>query len=80
MAGSADDLFLQISGPGTTAWPAGLALCIADEAAARAALADDKSLQMAITTLLAHVSGIRLSLVMSPSRQDQPAILRLGGN
>jgi histidine phosphotransferase ChpT len=78
LAGDVDDLFLRISGR-TALWPTGLALCVADETAARAALSEARSLQMAITTLLAHAGGIRLSMLLPPAGQDQPAILRLGG-
>lgn len=78
LAGTADDLLIRISGP-AAAWPAGLALCVVDETATRAALTEASSLQMAITALLAHVLGVRLSLLVPPAMLNQPAILRLGG-
>ncbi len=78
LAGTVDDLLVRISGPGA-AWPAGLALCVVDETATRAALTEAGSLQMGITALLAHGLGVRLSLLMPPATVNQPAILRLGG-
>ena len=78
LAGTADDLLVRISGP-AAAWPAGLALCVVDETATRAALTEASSLQMGITALLAHGLGVRLSLLMPPATLPQPAILRLGG-
>ncbi len=78
LAGSADDLFLRIAGP-AAAWPAGMAACVVDEAAARAAMAGDRGMQMPLTTLLAHASGIRLSFLLASSSQTTPPILRLGG-
>ncbi|MDR3529498.1 MAG: histidine phosphotransferase family protein [Rhodopila sp.] len=78
LAGSADDLFIRIAGP-AAAWPAGMALCFADEMAARSALMEQRSLQMALTALLARAAGIRLSLLLSPTAETEPAILRLGG-
>ena len=78
LAGSADDLFVRITGA-KAAWPAGIALCLADETEARSALTELRSLQMALTALLAHAARIRLSLVLSPTARDEPAILRLGG-
>jgi histidine phosphotransferase ChpT len=83
LAGSADDLFLQIAGPGA-AWPTGMAVCAVDQAAAVAAITDaamtgSDSVQMPLTTLLAHASGVRLSLLLSSSGRAEPAMLRLGG-
>jgi hypothetical protein len=78
LAGEPDDLFVRISGP-VAAWPTGTAVCLVDEAEARSALTDGRSLQMALTALLAHAAGIRLSVVMSPTARNKPAILRLGG-
>lgn len=78
LAGTADDLFLRIVGPGA-AWSAGMAECIVDEAAARAALAGGPGVQMPLTMLLAHAAGVRLSFLMAGSGQAQPPILRLGG-
>jgi hypothetical protein len=83
LAGSADDLFLQISGS-RAGWPGGMALCAVDQAAAVAAISDAAttgigSVQMPLTTLLAHASGVRLSLLFSSSSRSEPPILRLGG-
>ena len=78
LAGDPDDLFIRISGPGA-AWPAGIALCLANEVEARSALTERHSLQMAVTALLAHAVGIRLSLLIPPAARTEPAILRLGG-
>jgi hypothetical protein len=83
LAGSADDLFLQITGPGA-GWPAGLAVCVVDQAAAVAAITDaaitgSDSVQMPLTTLLAHASGVRLSLLLASSGRAEPPMLRLGG-
>jgi histidine phosphotransferase ChpT len=78
LAGTPDDLFVRIAGP-RAAWPAGLALCLADETDARSALTEPRSLQMAMAALLAHAAGIRLSALLSPTNQHEPAILRLGG-
>jgi histidine phosphotransferase ChpT len=77
LAGEPDDLFVRISGP-VAAWPNGTAVCLVDESEARSALTDGRSLQMALTALLAHAAGIRLSVVMSPTARNKPAILRLG--
>jgi histidine phosphotransferase ChpT len=78
VAGQADDLFVRIAGP-AAAWSTGMAVCLSDEAEARSALTDGRSLQMALTALLAHAAGIRLSVVLSPTARNEPAILRLGG-
>ena len=78
LAGSPDDLFVRITGR-AAAWPDGIAVCLADETEARSALTEQRSLQMALTALLAHAAGIRLSLVLSPTAHHEPAILRLGG-
>jgi histidine phosphotransferase ChpT len=65
LAGSAGDLFIAIGGP-KAAWPAGFAACLADEAAAFAALTSARALQMPLTALLAHGLGLRLSMLMAP--------------
>lgn len=78
LAGVPDDLFVRIAGP-AAAWPAGMAVCLSDEAEARSALTAWRNPQMALTALLAHESGIRLSVLLSPTAQNDPAILRLGG-
>jgi hypothetical protein len=77
LAGTADDLFVRITGP-AAAWPIGMAVCLFDESEARSALTEWRHPQMAVTALLAHESGIRLSLVIAPTRGNEPAILRLG--
>ena len=78
LAGSADDLFIRIAGP-TAGWPPGLALCLADVEAARAALTEPAVVQMGVTALLAHAAGCRLSVLMSPRPGAEPPMLRLGG-
>jgi histidine phosphotransferase ChpT len=77
LVGESEDLFVGIDGP-SAAWPAGTALCLANEAEAQSALADGRDLQMAVTALLAHAAGIRLSALLAPTTQQEPAILRLG--
>jgi hypothetical protein len=78
LAGAPSDLFIRIAGP-AAAWPAGMGLCLANEAEAQAALADGQTLQMAVMALLARVSGIRLSAMFPSATSAEPAILRLGG-
>ena len=78
LAGEPDDLFVRITGQAAS-WPIGTAVCLVDETEARSALIDGRNLQMALTALLAHAAGIRLSVVMSPTARNKPAILRLGG-
>jgi hypothetical protein len=78
LAGTIDDLFVRIDGP-TAAWPAGMALCLAQEAEAQSAFTDGRNLQMAVTASLAHATAMRLSALISPAGQFEPAILRLGG-
>jgi histidine phosphotransferase ChpT len=78
LAGAPHDLFVRIAGP-AAAWPAGMAVCLANETEAQSTLIEGRSLQMALTALLAHAFGIRLSVVLAPTAQDRPAILRLGG-
>jgi histidine phosphotransferase ChpT len=84
LAGSADDLFLQIAGVGA-AWPAGMAVCAVDEGAAVTAITDAAmtgagGVQMPLTALLAHTSGVRLSfLLSSSSSRGEPPMLRVGG-
>lgn len=78
LAGAAGDLFIRIAGP-AAAWPTGMAVCLSDETEARSALTEWRSLQMALTALFAHAAGIRLSVLLSPSTRNEPAILRLGG-
>jgi hypothetical protein len=78
LAGAIDDLFVRIDGP-TAAWPAGMALCLAQEAEAQSALTDGRDLQMAVTASLAHATDIRLSALIAPAGHIEPAILHLGG-
>jgi hypothetical protein len=77
LAGEAEDLFVRIAGR-EAAWPPGMALCLADEAEAQAALTDGRNVQMALTALLAHATGIRLSALIPPFSEGVPVILRLG--
>jgi hypothetical protein len=78
LAGAADDLFVRITGPIAT-WPTGMAVCLSNESEARSALTEWRNPQMALTALLAHEAGIRLSVLISPTERNEPAILRLGG-
>jgi hypothetical protein len=78
LAGEPGDLFVRIAGP-AAAWPAGMAICLSDETAARSALIELRSLQLALTALLAHAAGIRLSVLLSPAARNEPPILLLGG-
>jgi histidine phosphotransferase ChpT len=78
LAGTPEDLFVRIAGP-AAAWPTGMATCLSDETEARSALTEWRSLQMALTALLAHAAGIRLSVLFAPSARNEPPILRLGG-
>jgi len=78
LAGSADDLFVRIAGP-NAAWSPGMAVCLANETEARFALNQWQNPQMALTALLAHAAGIRLSVLLASAAQTEPAILRLGG-
>jgi hypothetical protein len=73
LAGDPDDLFIRITGP-AAAWPTAMAVCLSDKNAARSALTERRSLQMALTALLAHAADIRLSVVLAPTR-NEPAIL-----
>ena len=59
-----DSVLVTISGP-RAAWPAGFALCLNDETAAREAiLTDPRRLQGPLTALLARGLGLRLSMLM----------------
>ena len=77
LAGTPEDLFIRIDGP-AAAWPAGMALCLANEAEARSALTDGRHPQMALTVQLAHIADMRLSALLATHTQSEPAILRLG--
>jgi hypothetical protein len=79
LAGSARDLFLRIDGP-EAGWPPGMGACLVDEGAAAAAMTRGDHVQMALTMLLAHAFGIRLSYLLAPSARGVPPILRVGGN
>ncbi|HXT81616.1 MAG TPA: histidine phosphotransferase family protein [Acetobacteraceae bacterium] len=79
VTGSPSDLFLGIAGPGA-AWPVGLALCLADEAAAFDGLRDARTIQMPLTVLLARGLGLRLSLLMTPDSRGGVPPLRLTGD
>jgi histidine phosphotransferase ChpT len=60
----AESILVTISGP-RAAWPAGLGAWLVDEAAAvEAVMADARSLQGPLTTLLARGHGFRLSMLM----------------
>jgi histidine phosphotransferase ChpT len=78
LAGTMDDMFVRILGP-VSEWPIGIALCLADEAEAQSALTDGRDVQMAVTAMIAHAAGIRLSALLPPANLTEPAILRLGG-
>jgi hypothetical protein len=78
LAGSPDDLLITIAGP-RAAWPVGLAGCLADEATAFAALTGARTLQMPLTALLAHGTGVRLSMLLALQPDGGAPPLRLGG-
>jgi hypothetical protein len=78
LAGRAEDLFVQISGPGAS-WPLELPLCFANRTDAQTALGNAATWQMALTALFANAASIRLSVLLSSTTQAQPAILRLDG-
>ena len=73
LSGEADDVFIIIEGP-RAAWPAGLPLCAASADTARAACLDARTLQMPLTTLLAHAAGLRLSVLMSAAPGGAPPL------
>jgi histidine phosphotransferase ChpT len=66
-------ILITISGP-RAAWPAGLGLWLADEAAAAEAIreASPRGLQGPLTALLAQGQGFRLSLLMPASPLGDP--------
>jgi hypothetical protein len=74
----ASHVMVQIVGP-DAAWPAGFALCIADEARAWTALGDPRDLQAPLTAIIARALGIQLSLMMSagPSTAATPPPLMI---
>lgn len=77
LSGSGADVFVAIDGP-NAAWPPGLALCLADENAAMAAMTDPRTLQMPLTVLLIRDLGLRLSILLGagpgvpPLRLSEP--------
>jgi len=76
LIGGGSDLVVAIAGP-RAAWPAGLAACLATEAAAWAALRDPAALQMPLTVLLARSAGLRLSLLLAAGQSSNVPPLRL---
>ncbi|HYZ24384.1 MAG TPA: histidine phosphotransferase family protein, partial [Rhodopila sp.] len=78
LAGGAQDVFVQIEGP-DAAWPAGTAACVTDAAEAQRALSAWQAPQMALTTVIAHETGVRLSVLLAPNPAAQVPILRVGG-
>jgi hypothetical protein len=66
VSGDGTALVVAIAGP-RAAWPAGLADCLASEAAAWAALTDARSLPVPLTALLARAGGLRLTLLPPPA-------------
>jgi hypothetical protein len=78
LAGTANDLFVRISGTGAS-WLSELPLCLANRTDDQTALGKAATWQMALTILFANAASIRLSVLLSSTRQTQPAILRLGG-
>ena len=73
VSGSAVDVFVAIHGT-KAAWPAGLALCLTDEDAAMAAVADPRKLQMPLTALLAFGLDLRLSLLLGGGQGAIPPL------
>jgi histidine phosphotransferase ChpT len=63
LLGEPADLLLRIDGPGA-AWPQGFAACMADVAAALAALTGSRAVQMALTALFAASGKLTLSPVL----------------
>ena len=78
LAGHANDIIVRIEGQGA-AWPSGMAACLVDEAAARAALTAQDQALMPLTALLGHAAGIRLSFLLAVGGTGTPPMLRLGG-
>ncbi len=66
----ASNILITIAGV-RAAWPAGLAACVADEAAAWTAVtADPRNLQAPLTALLARAHGFRLSMLLPTGAED----------
>ncbi len=76
LAGPAEDMFIRIAGP-RAAWPSNFGALLHDETAALAAVPTEAGLQPALTVLLARQAGLRLSMVIPPTRQPVPPLLRL---
>jgi histidine phosphotransferase ChpT len=76
---AAGGMVALIDGP-DAAWPVGFARCIADEAAAWAALGDPRHLQAPLTALIARSMGLRISLMMGarPATKGAPPPLFFG--
>jgi histidine phosphotransferase ChpT len=75
--GSATDLIARLNGP-QAAWPPGFAGMLAEPATAWAMLRDPRTLQAPLTVLLAHESGLRLTLLHTggPATAAPPLRLR----
>lgn len=81
VAGEPDqDILVRIHGP-RAAWPAGLAAMMADPAEAidhlgrTEGVAAARMLQAALTALIAHASGQRLSFLLGPAAETAPPLL-----
>jgi histidine phosphotransferase ChpT len=61
------DLLITIAGP-RGGWPAGLAACLVDEQAARAALSGPRVLMPGLVALLARQLAVRVSILMPSGR------------
>jgi hypothetical protein len=81
LAGQPDgDLAVILEGK-TAAWPAGLAVWLADDAAAIAACDQPRTIQGPLTALVARASGATLSplLATGPGGGPAPLLIRLAG-
>jgi histidine phosphotransferase ChpT len=81
VSGSPDrDVVITIEGA-RASWPPGLAVWLADEDAAWAALTSARTVQGPILALIARRAGLRISLMMPIGEYGGPAplLLRLGG-
>jgi histidine phosphotransferase ChpT len=76
----AADVVVTLAGP-RAAWPSGFIACLGDESLAWQALQtrDDaqasRGIQAVLTVLIARASGIRLSLLLSPTSDTAPPLL-----
>lgn len=73
------DVIITIAGP-RAAWPSGFATCIADEAQAWAALADEggetsRVMQGPLTALIARAAGMRLGFLMAARPEAAPPLI-----